>query len=203
MSYLKKIGPIVAVVMALAAFAGVASASAAEFHASASGTSLNGTQTTSHVFSTQGNEVTCETATFSGSTEGTSSPTQKMAPTYSGCTAFGFAGATVNTEGCKYNFHASGTVDLESCTAGFINITVNVPLFAKCVVHVPNQTGINGQTYTNQSPRTSLVVGTKSTNVSSTVVTSTGLCPLSTGAATSSYTGTTKVTPASGEIWVE
>jgi len=205
MKHLKKIGLVVAAVMAFAAFAGAASASAAEFHSSAPvGTSLHAVQTTGHVFTTQGQDVTCTTATFTGEVEALTSTTQSVHPEYSGCTAFGIANAKVETEGCKYTFHTNtGLVDLSGCTAGFVNITVSIPFIATCVVHVPNQTNINGQTFTTEgtTPNRRIVVDTASTNIAASVVTSSGICPLTVGSATSSYKGATTVTPASGEIW--
>jgi hypothetical protein len=194
MKYVKSMGIALVAALALTAFAGVASASAAEFHTSVGSAALTGAQSEAHVFKVQGQSVTCSTAKFTGTAAAAGhSATQQMHPEYSGCTAFGFP-ASVATAGCQYNFHATGgTVDLESCTAGQIVITVNVTGVAKCVVNVKGQTGINGQTYTNQAENKSLVVGTASTNIAANVVTSTGLCPLTTGETTSTYNGTTSV----------
>lgn len=205
MNYAKKLGLVAVAALALAAFTGVASAAAAEFHSSAGSATLSGTKMTEHVFTTQGEKVTCETANFSGTgAESGTSATQEMHPEYSGCSAFGF-NATVNTAGCQYNFHAEGgTVDLKSCTSGNVVITVSIPFIAKCVVNVKNQNGINGQEYVNATP-TKVEVVTNSTNISSNVVTSTGACPLELGEGTSTYTGTSTVTAngEAAEIWVE
>jgi hypothetical protein len=205
MKHAKKLGLVATAVMALAAFTGVSSAAAAEFHASVSGTALSGVQTTQHVFTTQGNKVTCEEATFSGTAEGTSNTHQKVSPHYSGCTAFSFASATVNTAGCVYNFSSAGTVALEGCTAGHVTINVEVPFIAHCEVWVPvtGNSAINGQTYNTlgTTPSRTLEVVTNSTNIATEVKVSTGSCPLTVGSTTSTYTGKTHVTPAAGEIF--
>lgn len=205
MKHLKKLGLVAGVVMALAAFTGVASASAAEFHATSSGVAITGEQTTEHVFTTQGEKVTCETAKFTGKTEGTASTTQKMKPSYSGCTAFGFVGATVSTEGCVYTFHSSGSVDLGSCEGGHATIKISVPFVATCEVQVPDQTGIGGQSFatSGSAPSRTISETSAATGIESTVTKSTGSCPLTTGSTTSRYTGVTHITPESGEIWFE
>jgi hypothetical protein len=48
-----------------------------------------------------------------------------------------------------------------------------------------------------------LVVKTNWVGIESEVVTSTGLCPVTVGKFSMTYTGETTVKPASGEIWVE
>jgi hypothetical protein len=209
MKYVKILGLAAVAAMALAAFVGVASASAAtEFHQTQSESVLHGAQMTSHVFTVEGSEVTCTNATFEGKAGAPlSEPTQTVHPEYTGCTAFSIAGATINTAGCKYTFSASTTlaggteapVSLTGCTAGFVNITVEAPFgLAKCVVHVPNnQTSINGQKYVNQVVGTKHVVEviTNSTNIEAEVITSTGFCPLKvTGKKVASvYKGTSTV----------
>jgi hypothetical protein len=61
------------------------------------------------------------------------------------------------------------------------------------VVDVPNQSGLTGITYTNKAGHLSLEVGAN-TNLTSNVVTSTGLCPLTVkNGVASNYTGNTKV----------
>jgi hypothetical protein len=208
MKYAKILGLAAVAAMALAAFVGVASASAAtEFHQTQSESVLHGAQMTSHVFSVEGSEVTCTTAVFTGKAGPLfSESTQTVHPEYSGCTAFSIAGATVNTAGCNYKFSSvtslgGGTeapVELTGCTAGFINITVEAPFgLAKCVVHVPNQKGINGQTYANKvitGPKSVVEVTTKSNNIKTNVITSTGFCPLTAGKEPlSTYNGTSTV----------
>jgi hypothetical protein len=208
MKHLKILGLAAVAAMALTALVGVASASAAvEFHSSAASATLHGTQSNSHTFTVQGSTVTCTEAVFTGTGPASkNSPTQEVAPTYSGCTAFGFAGATVNSAGCKYKFYAAETkVDLKSCASGGVTVTVNVPFVAKCVVFVPNQEGITTTSFENTAKR---LVLNNSTNASltSNVTTSTGLCPLTVkNGVTSTYVGNTEINANAGaaELWVE
>jgi hypothetical protein len=204
MKHLKTLGLAALVVAAFSALIGVASASAAEFHATEAGVAISGAQVTAHKFTITGSSVTCETADFTGKTEATASPTQKAHPVYEKCTAFGFAGAIVNTAACQYNFHTqTGTVDLESCTNGGITIEVNAGL-GKCIVNIPNQTGINGQSWATEGALGSrdIKATSSASNVSAETTTSTGLCPLTVGKDTGgTYTGTTTMKAASGEIW--
>jgi hypothetical protein len=204
MKHLKTLGLAILALVAVSALSGVASASAAEFHASAVGVAIHGEQVTAHKFTITGSSVTCERATFTGTTEALNSTTQKVHPSYEHCTAFGFAGAIVNTTGCQYNFHTqTGTVDLESCTNGGITIEVNAGL-GKCITKIPSQTGILGQSFATvgTSPSRDITETTKATNIAAETVTSTGLCPLTVGKDTGgTYTGTTTMKVASGEIW--
>ena len=204
MKHLKTIGLAILAIVAVSAVSGVASASAAEFHASAVGVAISGEQVEAHKFTLTGSSITCKVAKFTGKTEALNSTTQKVHPEYSECTAFGFLGATVNTEGCIYNFHTqTGTTDLESCTKGAIIVTAS-SAFGKCVMENPNQTGINGQSWATggTSPNRDITATANATNIKAKVTTSTGICPLTVGEHTNgTYTGTTTMKPASGEIW--
>jgi len=201
MKYLKTMGLLA---MLLSAFVSASSASAAEFHAAAVGTSFSGDQVVTHKFNLTGSTITCTTARFSGKTEALTSTTLKAHPDYSGCTAFGFVGATLSSAGCNYIFHANtGTLDLEDCTLGKLTITAS-SAFGKCVIDIPNQTGVNGQSFSTggTSPSRDLIIGMNVTNMQGSVVTSTGICPVSVGAHVNlGYTGTTTVKPASGELY--
>src|SRR4051794_36903178 len=208
MKHLKTIGLAILAIMAVSAL-GVASASAAEFHASVLGAKVSGEQVESHKFTLTGSSITCKVAKFTGETEGTLSggsyntPTTKAHPEYSECTAFGFLGATVDTTGCIYEFHAqTGTVDLKSCTKGGIIVTAS-SAFGKCVMENPNQNGINGQSWVTggTSPNRDITATANATNIKAKVTTSTGICPLTVGEHTNgTYTGTTTMKAASGEI---
>jgi hypothetical protein len=204
MKYLKTIGLAILAIVAVSAVSGVASASAAEFRASAVGLALDGEQATSHKFTVTGSSITCTSAVFTGTTKSLATTTQEMHPAYSGCTAFGFVGATVNTTGCQYIFHTqTSTVDLESCTNGGIVVEAS-SAFGKCVMDVPNQTGINGQSWATggTAPNRDILATSNATNVHVTVTTSTGICPISVGTHTNgTYTGTTTVKATGGEVW--
>ena len=108
MKHLKKLAVAAMTVAALTALVGVSSASAdMQFHASAgAGVTLTGNQTVSHKFTVKGSSVTCTTAKFKGKSAAATASTQEMEPEYTGCTAFGIAGATITTTGCVYTFHA-------------------------------------------------------------------------------------------------
>jgi hypothetical protein len=205
MKHLKTLGLLAVAIAALTAFVGVSSAAAAEFHSSGgAGVKVTGTQATSHKFTVTGSSITCTTATFTGTTAAATSTTQTVHPEYSGCTAFGFVGATVNTEGCLYHFDSnSANVKLSGCTSGGITVTAS-SAFGKCVMDVPNQEGINGQSFATAgtAPNRHITVTTNSSNIKVKVTTSTGICPLTVGEHSNGiYTGTTTVKPASGEIF--
>jgi hypothetical protein len=212
MKHVKMLGLAAVAATALMAFAGAASASAAEFHSSAASASLVGNQSTSHKFTVTGGSVTCTTAEFKGTGAASGhSATQKMTPTYSGCKAFGFVNATIDMTGCEYNFHAAAsgvgtTVDLEGCSGGSAEIKSSF-LGSNCKVEVFNKTGINGITFENQTPRSFLLEKTNSTNIKYKVTEDTGACPLNGGeeASTGKYEGNSEVKANGGaaEIWVE
>jgi hypothetical protein len=128
--------------------AAAASSSAAEFHAEAS-PFLTGTQEETDSFTTTAGKISCKEIKYLGAWVGTTSTSFVAEPTFSGCTAFGF-GATVNTNGCDYEFHSNGSVDIQSCeTAAGIIITANPTGTIKCVVKIPAQFTLGGATYKN------------------------------------------------------
>lgn len=101
-------------------------------------------QSEANDFEIGSSKVECTTALFSsGSISG---PTEEVLvhPSYSGCTAFGFVGATVKTEGCNYILHISGVVDIECETGKKIEIVAST-----CTVKVPAQTGLKEVGYSN------------------------------------------------------
>jgi hypothetical protein len=68
---------------------------------------ITGNQATQHKFTTPNGSVTCSTAVFDATptTEaGGAINEMTVAPTYTGCAAFGFATAHVNVNGCTYTF---------------------------------------------------------------------------------------------------
>lgn len=206
MRHLKTIVLAASVIAAFTAFVGVASASAAEFHATTKGVAISGEQVVTQKFTITGSSVTCINAEFTGTVAATAtaSTTMNVHPEYVSCTAFGFAGATINTAGCQYNFHSqTGTLDIEGCTAGGIVIEVNNGA-AKCVVKIPNQTGVNGQSWATEgtSPNRDIKWTTNAANIAAETTTSSSLCPLTVGKDTGvTYTGTTTLKASSGEIW--
>jgi len=192
--FVRSLGVLSVVVFALAAVS-VASASAANhFKASETGT-LTGTQTSSQVFTTgPGKEVVCSTATTTGNVTETEAEEQKVAVSYSGCKAFGFASATVSK--AEYMLHANGEVDVLN------TITISVPL-GGCHVTVAPQEGLSSVSYAN-TPSGEI---TESSSVSGIEETSSGSLCGSSGP-NASYTGSNVVhlgsgPPSSTLEWVE
>lgn len=211
MNRMKTFGLAAVAALALTAMVGISSASAAEFHSNAASASLVGNQSNQHTFTSGGSSVTCNTATFTGTGSATkTSVEQDMHPAYSGCTAFGFASATVNTAGCNYEFSANtSTVNLEDCTNK--GVTIHVSAFfgtTTCHVFIKEQGGINKNTIaTGKSTDTELKVVTASDNIEYEVLDSTGFCPLTDGEidddATYSGNTTVKANNGSATIWKE
>lgn len=195
---LKVLGLALVAMLAMTAV-GASAASAAEFHSEGSSTILTGTQEGTDVFSTTGGTVECDTATYVGSQSGTTTTTSSATPTYSNCTAFGFASANINTNGCEYVFHNNGTVDIADCNSSN-GIIVTASLFGtqKCKVTVVPQTGINGITYTNVGSGSTreITIDVSSNNIKYVEHAGTGFgaCASSTQQSNGGYTGQSVVT---------
>ena len=180
MKRLKTPGLAALAVVALAALIDVSSAAALEFHGPAGG-ALTGEGTTSHIFEITGQKFTCN-AHFNGTAAASgTSETQSLHPEYpNDCTGFGLP-ATINTDGCLFNFNANlNTVNLTSCTNGAITIDSS-NAFSHCHVDIPNQNGINGQSFSNMgstADNATLTWTTAATNLTATVTIDDGLCPL-------------------------
>src|SRR5436853_1387024 len=204
MKHLKNLGSVMVATMACIVAFGAPVAAAGDFYATGgAGIALTGSQSTSHKFTITGASITCTTVTYTGTTPAATFETLELHPEYSGCTVFGFVGATINTAGCQYIFNInSPTVTLKSCSAGAIVVTAS-NAFGKCVMEVPNQSGINGQSFGTGGPALGhdILVSSNATNISAKITTSTGICPVSVGTHSSGvYTGTTTVRAASGEL---
>jgi len=137
---------VLALALALAgAFASTASAK--EFHSEASSTVLTGTQLGTDVFTTTAGTIECENVSYLGSMTGTTNSTISVKPSYSECTAFGFAGATVSTNGCEYVLFAETLISFTNlnieCPEGK-SIVVVAKLFGttKCTVTIGTQTAL-------------------------------------------------------------
>jgi hypothetical protein len=194
----------IGIMLTVGALLGAASAPAAQFHASAGvGVSLKGSQATSHKFTITGSSVTCASVNFTGFSSAATSFTMHLHPEYSGCTAFGFIGATFNTAGCDFEFDSGFGIDLRGCTAGGMIITAS-SAFGKCVVEIPNTLIWNGTSYATggSSPNRDITITMNATNIGVRVATSTGICPLTVGSHTNgSYQGTTTLKSSSGELF--
>jgi len=98
--------PAVLIAVAFVSLMGAAMASASQFRSEAYPVSVEGVQTTKQKLVTTGGTVRCETAKLSATL---SAPSASLlaAPTYGECTAYGFAGATVSANSCKYSLDST------------------------------------------------------------------------------------------------
>jgi len=152
MRNIKILGLAFIAMLAMSAFA-AATASADEFNAESYTASLTGAKDGEDVFTTTAGLVKCTTPTYTATiTEKTTKIT--AAPSYTGCTGFGFP-AEVITTGCNYVFTVNavgteGDVDLECSGSNEITVVAKSGATVKCTVHVKSQTDIEGTiTYTN------------------------------------------------------
>ena len=195
MKSIKTLG--LALVAVLAMSAVVASAASAANFASAGNVNakVEASQSTTHRFSIEGNNVTCTTATFTSGFVASPASSITAHPVYTGCTAFGFVGSTVNTTGCDYVLSAPGKVE-SGKVAGNIEVKCSagskiVIVAGTCEVTVAPQSFTSGLTFENvaSSPST-VTLKAAVTGIASTKVKDGFLCPLNgTGAATGTYTG--------------
>jgi hypothetical protein len=219
MTYAKRASAIVAAIMAVMAFAGVASASAASFRAESAPGTTTGGQKTSHVFTTDAGTVTCKNASFSGVINSTTEATTEVTPSYSECTAFGFVGATVAMNGCTYKFNSpTGSAGTYTGTTSIIcpsGKEIVVTASGVCTVRLKGvgteKTSHNSNkgtiTYHNQgsgSGRTLLV----ETNVTGLEYSQSGFLCATETASNGKYTGSTEQVGhtsggAADGIWIE
>jgi len=194
---LKIVGLALVAVLAMSAWA-TASASAFTKFASVGNVNVAVTAdqeaSAQHVFTVDSATVKCTTAHFATMGEVTSpAATIEVHPEYSGCTAFGFVNASVETKGCDYVLHASGTVDIvqgagtETCN----RILVHGGTCTVEIKPIAANTGLGTASYENLTGGKVKILA----NVSGITVNKTEdgvLCPLSgTGPGTGTYKGNT------------
>ena len=164
-----------------------------------------------HVFTVDGNKVTCTTAHFfSVAKEPAGSETAvevnngattiTMHPKYENCTAFGFVGATVTTTGCNYTLTAPGTISepameiaasLSVECSGTHEIVISAG--GVCTAKVKGQTISSGLSYVNTtvSPMT-VMLNAKNAPVKTNKTQDGFGCPFNgTGEVTGEYSGET------------
>lgn len=145
---LKTFGALVAAVFAITAVAASAAQAEPMFNSEAEETNLTATNTNVHHFSNGTFDVTCETASFTGSQSGTTATEVTIHPSYSNChvVVFGFKlSATVNFTTCDYRFTADGEVHIVCGTEGdYIHVEA-----AGCNITIPEQSIANAATYSN------------------------------------------------------
>ena len=164
-------------------------ASAAEFTAfntttaQHEGGTSTGTDLSTPVFTVTGNalQVRCSKNSYTGSSATGTEPTPKVKPVYEECGAFLFGfkvgGATVNPNGCEYQFHitaekaadewtGTSSIVCSGTATGFSITTTN-----GCTIEVPAEKNqaVNGNTYKNTTEKspTDVDVVVNATNVHS------------------------------------
>lgn len=206
---LTKIG--VALVAALAMMAVVASAaSAAKFQASTYPNMTTASQVGEHVFKVDGQSVKCTTASFESAEQAEAVESLTVTASYSGCTAFGFVGATVKMNSCDYHFLTptgsgdvyTGGVEVKCTSASIIEINSS-SAFGTCEVRVGAQKPSGGNTYTNSTSGANsgkVEISTNVTGIKANVIKDSGICPLSgTGERTNStYEGSSLASATGG-----
>lgn len=102
-------------------------------------------KTAHHVIDLAGASVTCSKMSGEGTVFGPETERFEISPSYSECNFVGQT-ATVNTNGCSYEYNFSGAVEI-NCPSGK-EMTVSVPS-PVCDVVIPPQGGLFNATYTN------------------------------------------------------
>ncbi|HEU5253581.1 MAG TPA: hypothetical protein VFU16_09690 [Solirubrobacterales bacterium] len=202
-----------ALVAVLAMSAMMASAASANYQSSSSPVDLFGSQNGKHAFKVDGQAVECNVANFTrnGLTTPANTVTTVVA-SYSNCTAFGFASASVNMGTCTYRFDATTGASPPASNISIVctnNSNVNslpnngdIRVFSsvfgsECEVHVESQNLKGTLSFLNNTPVAGDVrVVAAVTGLVAEVTKDNGLCPLSGTGVTnnSTYNGNTDVT---------
>lgn len=186
-----------AFVVVLAMSAVVASGASAKqliSNVSPASVSLHGVDTTNHKMTIDGQNVTCNETVMNTGTINLPASTLTMNTVVNGCTAFGFAGATVNMGNCHYRLNTPTKINADEYTAsldiicngttgkGANVININSSVFgSECSVSIGEQTGKNHVVIHNTTTNVPKDV-TFTTTIEGITVTKNkdnGLCPLS------------------------
>jgi hypothetical protein len=194
MKHLQTFGLMVVAVMALVAFVGTTSASAAKFTAGKVGAKFVGETKVKHVFSITGSSSECTNISFEGATEALETTELSYMMTVSGCTAFGFASTHVS-ENCKTIIHADGRTTIKPTFTELlpcVTKTIINNAFAQCEVVITNQEIPSKVSYTNSGTGHITLKFNGAANIAAEVTKSSGLCPLTVGKHTNAhYSGET------------
>lgn len=209
---LTKIAIALAAVLAMSAVMASA-ASAVELQATGNTEAeLQGVDTVNHVFKVDGQSVTCNESTFTTGKIAVPAKEITANAVYTGCTAFGFAGATVNMGNCHYRITQPNNVGTNEFTSlvdvicnGTNNsannvINVNSSVFgSECSVSIGENTATPHILIKNTTNDIDL-------NITINTITATknkdnGLCPLNgTGTVNNAtYTGELTITDINGK----
>ncbi len=133
-------------------------ASADEFKSESAPVTLTGTGgATADSGSFHVGVLTCTAVDYKGTLSGASVTTIQLTPIYTGCRLSGLM-TLVSLNGCEFLFHipaaagvTTGTTDIVCPGANEITITSPNPVLgqAKCIIHIPPQTGLGVVTYSN------------------------------------------------------
>lgn len=126
--------------LGLLSLVGPSPASAASEFRSFTGASIHGEDFGLMKFTITGNEVYCESATFTGTAPATYFETLTLTPTFSSCKLYVF-GSTISAsisgfgkEGCDFVISATEYVELKCPIGKDVTITAGT-----CVIHIPGQ----------------------------------------------------------------
>lgn len=108
---INRLGLLVAIFALSAVSASSALATEKSFHhdAPSGKATIHAVQTTSEVFTTNAGTMTCKTVTSVGMLEVPTTMELTMAPTYGGCSAFGFINIPIHSNGCHYLYTTATT----------------------------------------------------------------------------------------------
>jgi len=209
MNPLRKLGMLALVATVVVAFVGVSSASAfTKFTFNKVGAAMEETTIKTPILTVTGSETKCTSTTYTGSTEGLETTSQKLTPKWEGCTAFGLP-ATFTNINCRFNFTigtpAGNTIHMEriDATKPCELTKVSKNLFGECHVEITEQT-INGVSYENDPAKAgAIIVKINASGISAHVTKSTGVCPLTVGTHTNlTWTGELTFTASGASISV-
>jgi hypothetical protein len=206
MKHIKALGLLAISAMALVAFVGTTSASAAtKFTSGALGASFKTTQIEKDKFTVTGSNLECTGITYGGTTEGVVTTAEERAggatnfkatsqllhPTFTGCTAFGFNeanGTSIKVENCKYTLNINGTVSiLKTDTSKDCKITITIKnALAGCMVSLFPQEVTGALSYATGASGNDIVITVNTTTIKAKVEESSGFCPLTVAAEHSS-----------------
>lgn len=158
-------------------------------------------------FAVDGQTVTCTVEEFNGSTQNGPATELTLTPSFSGCTAFGFAGATIKFNGCTYRLtQPKGFAD--NWNGGFAikcpegkKIAIEVTSGGStCKAEVGEQTLAGGISYGNDTAEAGIDLALNLVTIKVTKATDNGACPLEgTGTVNNgTLTGSTEAEAASG-----
>lgn len=175
-----------------------------QFHTSASPTTLSGEGVTAQVFEFPGaGTVKCNSAKFTGTVTGTTVNEIQVSPSYSGCSAFGFATTHLFTTQCGFKSDGLSGSGVFTATVHFLcsgtGKIVFTPTFlgaSVCTIEVSSQTPGNVVHVANQDNEDYLLVTSTLNGISHTAGCGTS------AASDATYSGSIAIRGGANRIWV-